>query len=196
MAFIKTKFLNCIEDDSNLKRNEKALFRLLCGFWMANGFQYIDLLPYPEVMHARGLKIRVQVGHEVLARKLAYARSDILSRIIKSLVLKKYITYIPGTGIKGQSKNVSRLSVFYLNIPTHYELPYKKQVDDAVALKMAKHTLLKVSGCDMEALNLVVQQGLTQKATVMVKRVPTLKNYSDLMRSQNTLKSCKVKSSG
>lgn len=127
MSYNSTKFYNCIENDVNLRRSEKALFKLLAGFWVANGCKHLNVLHDGgfEVFAARKLKIRVQCGHQVLAKKLGYSRADGIAPTVKGLVAAGYIKHFHGNGVKGQDKNCSKFSIFHLNIPTTYDLPTK-----------------------------------------------------------------------
>ena len=133
MALIPTKFYKSVEEDPNLRKPERELFLKLCVLWIYNGHKNLELLRTPEAMRARNKKITVTIGHEILAKKLSYARSDNIKPTIKNLVEKGYITYIPGTGVKGQRKNISQLSVFHLHIPESYQLPIIKKIDDVLA---------------------------------------------------------------
>ena len=148
------------------------------GFWIANSCTHLNLVPLPTVMAARGISIRVQVPHVVLARKLGYARSDAVVRSIKGLQAKGYITYCAGTGTKGQEKNISRFSVFKLLIPENYDLPRKRnKLPENVALGIAKSTLVTVAGVDLDDVNVLIANGLTRKAIATAKAKPPVKNY-------------------
>jgi hypothetical protein len=114
---VTNKFYKSIESDLNLKKAERELWRKLCALWVYNGCKHLEYARYPELMQNKNKKISVTIGHKILAKKLSYARSDNLTPAIKSLVEKGYLTYTPGTGVKGQAKNISRLSQFDLNIP-------------------------------------------------------------------------------
>ena len=131
-----------MDNDQNLTRPELALFKLLCGFWIANGAKDLEELRYPEAFEARQLKIRVMASHAVLIKKLKYKDDSSPKRIIKSLVAKGYLKYRPGTGIAGQRKNMSRFSTFTLFIPQHYDLPTKKIIPQDVRDKMLESQLI------------------------------------------------------
>lgn len=139
MDFIKTKFYASMDNDQNLTRPELGLFKLLCGFWVANGAKHLEELRYPEVFEARRLKIIVMASHAVLIKKLKYKDDSSPKRIIKSLVAKGYLKYRPGTGREGQ---LSRFSTFTLLIPTDYDLPTRKIIPQDVRDKMLESQLV------------------------------------------------------
>ena len=140
------------------------MFRKLCSLWISNGCKNLELLRTPEAMRARNKKITVTIGHKILAKKLSYARPDYIKPTIKNLVEKGYITYIPGTGVKGQRKNISQLSIFHLNIPVSYELPIIKKIDDATKAVFTISNMISLGVPKLEA-NLMVRESLIKKAT-------------------------------
>ncbi|PPD56995.1 MAG: hypothetical protein CTY10_01240 [Methylotenera sp.] len=193
MAFLTTKFYNCIEKDDKLRRPEKALFKLLCGFWKANGFKHLQILHDGgfEVFAARKLKIRVQCGHKVLAKKLGYARSDAVAPSIKGLVNAGYIKHFAGTGIKGQKKNRSKFSVFHLNIPHDYELPTKKKMPHEVALAIGKKALAVEYGAIVA--HEMIAKAETDKVIAAAKAKPTLENFRIIAEAKRRLEANKIK---
>jgi len=145
-------------------------------------------------MAARGKHIRVESGHVTLARKLHYAREDAITPAIKGLVEKGYISYFPGTGVAGQQKNISQFSVFHLHIPVHYALPSKiTKIPDHVALAMAKTTLVRIAGVAVEDAELLIANGLTNKAISAAKASPTIANYQKIAQAKRRLQANEIK---
>lgn len=195
MSYNSTKFYNCIENDVNLRRPEKALFKLLAGFWIANGCKHLNVLHDGglEVFEARKLKIRVQCGHKVLAKKLCYTRADNIQPLIKGLVKVGYIKHFPGTGTKGQDKNCSKFSIFHLNIPTNYDLPTKRVMLHDKAVEIAKRVLSIEYGA--LAVHTMIAQVETNKAITAAKAKPTLENYRKITQAKRRLQANEIKAS-
>lgn len=193
MSFLVTKFYNCIENYVNLRRSEKALFKLLCGFWIANNCKHLDVLSDGgfEVFEARKLKIRVQCGHKVLAKKLGYSRADGIAPSVIGLVAAGYIKHFHGTGVAGQEKNQSKFSIFHLKIPTTYDLPTKRVMPHARAVEIAKGVLSVEYGA--LAVHTMIAEVETSKAIAAAKAKPTLENYRIIAQAKRRLEANKIK---
>ena len=189
---ITNKFYKSIEEDTNLRKPERELWRKLCAIWIYNGCKNLELIRTPEVMLTRNKKVTVTIGHKTLAKKLSYARADYLTHSIKSLVAKGYMTYTPGTGISGQAKNISRLSRFYLNIPQIYELPFIKKIDEATKERYT-HSNMVALGVTADEASLILKSAQIKKATDTAKHTHSLNSWAKVQQLKKSLEALNLK---